>query len=317
MAAQALKDLQEVAKGPNRPVIYTPPEMIPQWQPTFALQLKQAVSAALDAGVAADKVFKLLDSIATVDLDGLPDDLLALCIEAGLGADTDMDGETLLHYLLNTEYPIPLGNLNSSSAAADSKQQSVLQLDEQSEAILQKLQELQHTIPAQHHAACGSVTLAELLHRGASPDLPDSSGNTALHMIAACMIRKRHFPDPQVVGQTSNQHNQGAGTDPNTEAFTSSKGSSAQTASTAAAGGGQQQQLEDNDAARAAYAAAAFTALVRTGWDPAVRNSNGYTVSDLLLEGLQRYQTGAVAWLRSIALCWHVGIKTHTCICLA
>lgn len=282
----ALKELQDLAKGHNRPVIYTPPEMIPQWQPAYAMQLKQAVTAALNAGVSADKVFKVLDSIATIDLDGLPDDFLALCIEAGLGADTDMGGESLLHYLINTEYPIPLGNLSSSSAAPDSEQQDVLQLDQQSESVLQHLQELQRSIPAQQHAACASVTLAELLRRGASPDLQDSSGNTVLHMIAACMIRKKHFPDPPVAGQASGQHS--AAGEPTAAA--GAKGSSAQDVSTAA--GGRPQQLDDNDAARAAYGAAVFIALLRAGWDPAVRNFNGFTVSDLILEGLQRYQTG-------------------------
>jgi hypothetical protein len=281
----ALKELQGLAKGHNRPVIYTPPEMIPQWQPAFAMQLKQAVAAALNGGVSADKVFKVLDSIATIDLDGLPDDLLSLCIEAGLGADTDMGGESLLHYLINTEYPIPLGNLASSSTSADNKQQDILQLDQKSELVLQKLQELQRSIPAQHHAACGSVTLAELLRRGASPDLQDSSGNTVLHMIAACMIRKKHFPDPPVAGPGKTQHS--AAGEPTAAG---AKGSSTGAGSTAARG--QPQQLDDNDAARAAYGAAVFTALLRAGWDPAVRNFNGFTVSDLLLEGLQRYQTG-------------------------
>jgi hypothetical protein len=245
------------------------------------MQLKQAVTAALNGGVSADKVFKVLDSIATIDLDGLPDDLLCLCIEAGLGADTDMGGESLLHYLINTEYPIPLGNLTISSTGPDNKQQDILQLDQQSEFVLKHLQDLQRSIPAQHHAACGSVTLAELLRRGASPDLQDSSGNTVLHMIAACMIRKKHFPDPPVAGQANSQHS--AAGEPTA--------AGAKGGSTAAAGG-PPQQLDDNDAARAAYGAAVFTALLRAGWDPAVRNFNGFTVSDLILEGLQRYQTG-------------------------
>lgn len=280
-AADALRRLQEVAKGPNRPVIYTPPEMVPRYQPVYASQLRQAVSEALDAGVSAERVFKLLDSIASLDLDGLPDDLLALCVEAGLSADADLGGESLLHYLLNTEYPIPLGS-NSTSLSSSSEQQPELQLDQQSQAILQQLQELQHTIPAQHHAACGSVTLAELLRRDASPDLPDSSGNTALHMVAACMIRKRHFPDPQVAGRSSSNGPEAAAH--STQEAAAATGSNKQQK--------QPEQLEDNDAARAAYAAAAFTALLRAGWDPAVRNSNGYTVSDLVLEGLRQYQTG-------------------------
>ena len=66
MQVNLLRALQEVAKGPNRPVIYTPPEMIPQWQPAYAQQLKAAVTAALDAGAAAGKVYKILDSIAAV-----------------------------------------------------------------------------------------------------------------------------------------------------------------------------------------------------------------------------------------------------------
>lgn len=282
--AEALRALQEVAKGPNRPVIYTPPEMNPQWQPAYAQQLKAAVTGALDAGVAADKVFKILDSIAAVDLDGLPADLLALCIEAGLGADTDMGGEPLLHFLLNARFPIPLGSLDTSAAAdIGSKQQHNQQhqqdegdqdaADQQEHALMQRLQDLQASIPAQRHAACGSVTLAELLRRGATPDLCDSSGNTALHMIVACMVSKKHFPDPGVAGQDASMQEQGD-------------------ARGASNSGQPQEQLGDNDAARAAYGAAAFAALLRAGWDPAVRNGNGYTVSDLILEGLSRYQTG-------------------------
>lgn len=298
-AQQALRTLQEVAKGPNRPVIYTPPEMIPQWQPEYAQKVKQAVAASLDAGVSAEKVYKILDSIAAVDLDGLPADLLALCVDAGLGADTDMGGEPLLHFLLNTQYPVPLGQLSISPAAGphaanrttqqqhQQQQPSEIQSqdaeDQHTQTLLQRLQDLQKTIPAQHHAACGSVTLAELLKRGATPDLSDASENTALHMVVACMVSKKHFPDPAVAGQQQQ---------PDADGIDSSK----RNGTSKTAGAAQQQQLEDNDAARAAYAAAVFTALLRAGWDPAVRNANGYTVSDLILEGLSRYQTGVLGW---------------------
>lgn len=201
-AAAALKQLQEVLKGPNRPVVYTPPEMVPQWQPQFAQKLKAAVAAALDAGVSSAKVYQLLDSAAAVDLDALPEEYLAMAIEAGLGADTAMlgDTETLLHYTLNTQCPIPLGNINdllptsSSSSSHSTKQPAavcVLQMDEQASALLTRLQDLQSSIPARHNAACGSVTLAELLRRGATPDLMDSAGNTALHMVVACMVSKK------------------------------------------------------------------------------------------------------------------------------
>jgi hypothetical protein len=274
--------------------------MIPQWQPAYAQKVKQAVAAALDAGVSAEKVYKILDSIAAVDLDGLPADLLALCVDAGLGADTDIGGEPLLHFLLNTQFPIPLGQLNISPAAAPSAGDRTTQQQHQqqqpaedpsqdadgqhTEALLQRLQDLQKTIPAQHHAACGSVTLAELLKRGATPDLSDASENTALHMVVACMVSKKHYPDPAVAGQQQ------------PEAVDINSSSADGASNTATAPPQQQQQLEDNDAARAAYAAAVFTALLRAGWDPAVRNANGYTVSDLILEGLSRYQTGVLGW---------------------
>jgi hypothetical protein len=263
--------------------------MLPQWQPAYAQQLKKAIASALDAGVSASKVFKLLDSIAAVDLDGVPDDLLALCVEAGLGPDTDMGGESLLHYLINTHFPVPLGQVSNSDssstgAAAAAKQQPYDQLDEDSQACLQRLQDLQRTIPTQHHPACGSVTLAELLRQGATPDLPDGSGNTALHMVVACMVSKKHYPDSSVQGRgTTLQDPQSADGD----------SGSADDPSTAAAAAGPQ-QLDDHDAARAAYAAGAFFALLRAGWNPAIRNSNGYSVSDLVLEGLSRYQTGVL-----------------------
>lgn len=99
-------------------------------------------------------------------------------------------------------------------------------------------------------------------------------------MVVACMVSKKHFPDPAVAGQ------------PDADGIDSSK----RNGTSKTAGTAQQQQLEDNDAARAAYAAAVFTALLRAGWDPAVRNANGYTVSDLILEGLSRYQTGVLGW---------------------
>jgi hypothetical protein len=158
-------------------------------------------------------------------------------------------------------------------------------LDEDSQARMQHLQDLHHAIPPQHHPACGSVTLAELLRQGATPDLPDGSGNTALHMVVACMVSKKHFPDSTVRGRgTSLQDTQSADGD-----ICGADNPSTAVAASAAA---DPQQLDDHDAARAAYATAAFLALLRAGWNPAIRNSNGYSVSDLVLEGLSRYQAG-------------------------
>lgn len=299
MAQQALRDLQDVVKGPNRPVIYTPPEMIPQWQPAFADKLTQAVSAALQAGVAAEKVFTLLDGAAAVDLDSLPDNLLAMCVESGLCPDTDLGGESLLHFLLNTQFPVPLGTQTDSSssdtisssnkaASSNNNKPTAFQLDQQAQTVLRHLQDLQHSIPAQHHPACGSTTLAELLRRGATPNLTDSSGNTALHMVVACMVSKKHFPDPSVVDQRrALQQQQQQSEDEDGPAQPQSNGSTDGTQTPAGP-----KQLDDNDKARAAYGSAAFIALLQAGWDPAVRNANGYTVSDLMLEGLSRYQTG-------------------------
>lgn len=145
--------------------------------------------------------------------------------------------------------------------------------------------------------ACGSVTLNELLRRKATPNREDSAGNTAMHMLVACMVQRVHFPDPKLPEQQGNADEE-----------TIQEGSMfAGTADTAA--GAQQppvqhfpsqaadqadvpQDLEDNDAARAAYAEVAFKMLLAAGWLPGWCNHNSYTVSNLIEAGLAKYQTG-------------------------
>jgi hypothetical protein len=242
--------------------------------------VRAAAAAALAAGAAAERVHVLLAAAAARDLDSLPLHLLALCVQAGLSPDTGVGGgESLLHLLLNAPHPVPLGNLDdawqSRSSGAEQQQQPG-GVSQQVEQLQEQLQQLQGSIPLQEeqqHPACGGVTLAELLRRGRpSPNLPDAHGNTALHILVACMITKRHFPDPKAgEGQQQQQEAEQPG---------------APSPPAAAA------TLQDHDAARAAYAAAAFAALLRAGWHPGVRNANGYTVTDLLEEGMARYRAG-------------------------
>lgn len=118
-----------------------------------------------------------------------------------------------------------------------------------------------------------------------------------LHLCNAAPRCPQHFPDPSVVNQQraqqfdeedEQQFYDSSAEDPSTHAAGARAGQQQESEQQEQ----RQQQLHDHDGARAAYAAAAFTALLQAGWDPAVRNDNGYSVSDLILEGLSRYQTG-------------------------
>jgi len=46
--------------------------------------------------------------------------------------------------------------------------------------------------------ASGQVTLEQLLKRKHTAALQDAAGNTALHMVVACLVSKVHFPDPKL-----------------------------------------------------------------------------------------------------------------------
>jgi hypothetical protein len=200
---------------------------------------------------------------------------------------TDVGGESLLHNLLNHPFPLPIRP--TSDTPAD---------------LTQALQ----TAPAGRNPAAGSVTLNELLARKPKPNVEDAAGNTAMHMLVACMVQRVHFPDPKVPGRQQ-------GLQEDKEETVVEGSGSAMTQQEQQQQEQQQQQdgeqvpqrLEDNDAARAAYGQLAFRMLLEAGWEPGWRNHNGYTVSNLIEAGLARYQTGVPsfqhapgAWLLSM-----------------
>lgn len=214
---------------------YTPPEMTPAWEDSYDKELMAATQTALDAGTDPQAVYKLLERIAAVDLEMLPPKYMAACINAGLSPDTDVGGESLLHNLINHPFPPPLNPPEDSPAAAV--------------AVLKQL-------PPGRNPAAGTATLNELLARKPRPNLEDAAGNTAMHMLVACMVQKVHFPDPQLPDQGGQ-----AGEDGDEVMVEGSIGQDAapkqerQQQEPAAAGEPEAlQQLEDNDATRAAYA---------------------------------------------------------------
>lgn len=228
---------------------------------------------------AVPQVYRLIESIASVDLDELPQKYLAACVEGGLSPDTDICGETLLHVLLNHPYPppikLPLDNIEVPAGAA---------------ALLQQQW-------SGRNPACGSVTLNELLSRKATPNREDTAGNTALHMVVACMVQRVHFPDPKLPDKQGSADEEviqegSMGAAPDAAAVEAQRQAAEQTAAQAAAYDDLPQDLEDNDAARAAYAEVGFKMLLAAGWSPVWRNHNSYTVANLIEAGLAKYQSG-------------------------
>jgi hypothetical protein len=191
----------------------------------------------------------------------------------------------LLHNLLNHPYPLPIRP--------------------SSDTVPELAAALQNAPPGRNPAA-GSVTLNELLARKPKPNVEDAAGNTALHMLVACMVQRVHYPDPRVPGK---QH--GLQED---EEETIVEGSGNAMPQQEQQEQQQQQQaedeaqvperLEDNDAARAAYGQLAFRMLLEAGWEPGWRNHNGYTVSNLIEAGLARYQTGVDTVHNTFSMCF-------------
>lgn len=101
--------------------------------------------------------------------------------------------------LLNAPLPVTLGPLVSSSnisgngtAAPPAAEADLLHgADAPWNLLLQQM-------PAGSNPASGQVTLEQLLKRKHTADLQDAAGNTALHMVVACLVSKVHFPDPKL-----------------------------------------------------------------------------------------------------------------------
>jgi hypothetical protein len=205
-----------------------------------------------------------------------------LLLRSGTGLESaDVGGESLLHNLLN--HPFPLAIRPNSDTPAE-------------------LAAALAAAPPGRNPAAGSVTLNELLARKPKPNVEDAAGNTALHMLVACMVQRVHFPDPKLPGK---QHGlqedeeetivEGSGSTMHQQQQQQQQEKQQQDKQQQD-GEQEPQRLEDNDAARAAYGQLAFRMLLEAGWEPGWRNHNGYTVSNLIEAGLARYQTGAAAW---------------------
>lgn len=217
-----------------------------------------------------------------MDLDETPPKYLAACVEGGLSPDTDICGETLLHLLLNHPYPpriqLPIDNLEVSETTA---------------ALLQKQW-------SGRNPAGSSISLNELLRRKATPNLEDSAGNTAMHMLVACMVQRVHYPDPKLPDQQGGQNEEVMQEASNLAGkHDTSAGEQQHAAQQTTVGAAEassqndlQQDWEDNDAARAAYAEVGFKMLLAAGWLPGWRNHTSYTVSNLIEAGLAKYQSG-------------------------
>lgn len=176
---------------------------------------KELAAAARDAlaqpGADPAAVYRLV--VGAMRRDGL--DWFHPCIDAALlpsvTADTDIDaeeGETVLHELLGRQFPPPL--------------------------------EAREEHP--------QVSLQALLDRGATPDLQDARGNTALHLLVVRIAKEKAFPDldPSLAMHVS---------DPD---------------------------FLYRDDRRIGYLEAVGTALVRAGWSLDLPNGKGRTVQRLL-----------------------------------
>ncbi|KAL4449464.1 hypothetical protein ABPG77_007108 [Micractinium sp. CCAP 211/92] len=164
-----MERLQEVCASSQKYRKKEPPLMNVVYSEEGNEEVAAAARAALSQpGADPAAVYRLV--IGAARRDGL--DRIHPCIDAVLlpsvSADTIVDAdkrETVLHELLSRQHPPPL------AAQAEHPQ----------------------------------VSLQALLDRGATPDLQDASGNTALHLLVVRVAKEKAFPDldPRLVMQLS------------------------------------------------------------------------------------------------------------------
>jgi hypothetical protein len=219
----------------------------PKWEPKYADKLYTACEATLQAGVDPDKAFPVVLKAALDDVNTLPWNLEKLFIEFGLGPDVYVCGESLLHRLLQNPRPPPIRGLDLCTAEIRANSSGTA-------AAKDAATDAAKSEPL-------ATTLDELLARKATPDLQDVSGNTALHLLVACMVQRISFPD-----------------------------TSAMEMEEASASGQPEVSGEDHDAERAQYALAAFHMLLEAGWTTDAANKREHTPMDLISEGVRRYK---------------------------
>ena len=247
MAEAAFQALCRVCDDSSLHVLQDNVTLEPKWEPTYSDKLHAACEAALQAGVDPDKAFPMVLKVAFDNVNTLPWNLEKLFIESGLGPDVDVSGESLLHRLLQNPRPPPIRGLDLCTAEirADNSSTTATK-DAPSSAAAEPL----------------TTTLDELLARGATADLQDVNGNTALHMVVACLVQRINFPDTSAMEME--------------EAGSSS--------------GQPEVSGDDHDGERAQFALAAFHMLLEAGWSVDTSNRHEHTPMDLIAEGLRRYK---------------------------
>lgn len=286
-----LDALWAIADEAERHVCYLPPAMDASWHPSYQRRLEEALDATLapsysslpaaaprpaidsrtatattaassSSSAAADAAFEALRYAARVLPDGaVPwSPLLRRCVAAGLHADTDVGGGApLLHVLLSRPHPPPIGDREDEEEGQEAAKGEGSQT-----------------------SSC-PVTLLQLLQT-ATPGLQGPNGATALHVVAACLADRVHFPPASARGGEGeegggNDDDNGSGGGDDNDGGDGSRWRDGREFMAQAAA----------DVRRASYAAAAWELLLASGWRAAgaARNKRGNTAADLAELGLR------------------------------